>query len=334
MSTGKSCDKPMVGGLYSSACSVFLTFSINDIRTLLVYKLLLVYSLFFARRYAAFFSAVLQRNARMTALWHGVGFVHGVLNTDNMSILGLTIDYGPFRFVDHYDPDLVSNGSDDEGRYRLSRQPRVVEENLAYLLTALSTIMSRDELSEASSSLRQFADTYRVERTLVFMKKIGLVNVRIDDGDEELVNSLLEMMSDQRTDFTATFSQMSELSIKRLALIACSTSAEGPHWAVQQLAEHRDFKHWINKYRDRLSRSNVSDCQRRKIMRRTNPRYVLRNWMAQDAIQEAENGDFTRLRTLHSILGDPFTYQWEAEYLGYADRPPAWAYNITLTCSS
>jgi len=286
-------------------------------------------------RYAALFDCVVQRVARTTAQWLGVGFVHGVLNTDNMSLLGLTIDYGPFQFVDYYDPDLVSNGSDDERRYRLSRQPEVVEANLRYLLAAMSTIMSSDERSQASASLKRFAAVYRAERTSTLLRKLGLETVvgAEDDDDVELVESLLRIVSDARSDFTATFRQLSEIPLEQLSNMS-AVDVEVSRWAVDELVGRGEFQDWIVRYVRRCRRSNVADGRRLHAMRSNNPRYVLRNWMAENAIRSAENGDFSPLRTLARILERPFTYQPEAERLGYADRPPSWAANITVTCSS
>lgn len=287
----------------------------------------------YVHRYSMLFGRILRRVARTTALWLGVGFVHGVLNTDNMSLLGLTIDYGPFQFVDHYDPDIVSNGSDDERRYRLSRQPEVVEANLRYLLAAMSTIMSPDERSEASALLKQFGAIYRTERTSTLMRKLGVVTVDVDDVDTDLVESLLHIMSDVRSDFTATFRHLSNIPMEQLAKIAVGVETSR-WWTVDQLAGHVEFVDWVSTYESRCRRENVNDAARLSVMQSNNPRYILRNWMAEDAIRAAENGDFTRLKKLAKILERPFTYQLDAERLGYADRPPSWSANITVTCSS
>ena len=284
-------------------------------------------------RYARFFEAVVKRVAVTTALWQSVGFVHGVLNTDNVSILGLTIDYGPFRFADEFDVNMVPNSSDDERRYSYSRQPAVMEENLRHLLTALSSLMTSDEYRDAEDVLKRYKAVYRQEYMRAFRCKIGLSGVEITDEDETLISQLLSIMADQRADFTAAFRQLSDISLHALLKVKSKSAKHSP-WALQQLVQHSSFSSWVVRYAARLNDAGVSDSERRSVMKRTNPRYVLRNWMAQQAINRAETDDFSVIRSLQAILGRPFEKQSAAELMGYSSHPPLWSRNITVSCSS
>jgi len=268
-----------------------------------------------------------------TALWQSVGFAHGVLNTDNVSILGLTIDYGPFRFADEFDENMLPNSSDDERRYSYSRQPAVMEENLHHLLHALSALMTCEEYRKAESALENFRAIYWREYMQVFRRKIGLPAVQITDDDETLILELLSMMSDQKADFTATFRQLSDISLHALLKVK-SRSMKLLPWALQQLTQHVRFSSWLVHYARRLKQAGVSDSERHSVMQRANPHYVLRNWMAQQAIDRAETNDFSMIHLLQSVLSRPFEEQTVAELMGFSGRPPLWSKNITVSCSS
>jgi len=284
-------------------------------------------------RYARFFEAVVKRVAVTTALWQSVGFAHGVLNTDNVSILGLTIDYGPFRFADEFDENMIPNSSDDDGRYSYSRQPTVMEENLHHLLTALSCLMTSEEYRDAENALKSYKAVYLQEYMQAFRRKIGLSSVEIADEDETLITQLLAIMSDQKADFTATFRQLSDILLHALLKVKHKNMKHLP-WALQQLARHSSFNSWLVQYAQRLKQANVSDSERRSVMQWTNPRYVLRNWMAQQAINRAETNDFSMIHSLQTILRRPFKEQTAAELMGYSSRPPLWSRNISVSCSS
>ena len=284
-------------------------------------------------RYACFFREVVRRVAVTTALWQSVGFAHGVLNTDNVSILGLTIDYGPFRFADEFDEHIVPNSSDDEHRYSYSRQPAVMEENLRHLLSALSTLMTSEEYRDAENALKSYRAVYRQEYMRAFQRKIGLSGVEITFDDEILISELLSIMSDQKADFTAAFRQLSDISLHAL-FTAKSKNRKHLPWALQQIVQHVRFSNWLSQYGQRLKRAGISDDARRSVMQRANPRYVLRNWMAQQAIDRAETADFSMIHLLQSVLRTPFKEQSVAEWMGYSGRPPSWSRNITVSCSS
>lgn len=284
-------------------------------------------------RYARFFEAVVKRVAVTTALWQSVGFAHGVLNTDNVSVLGLTIDYGPFRFADEFDETMTPNSSDDERRYSYGRQPAVMEENLRHLLTALSVLMTSEEHRHAENALQSYKAVYRWEYMRAFQLKIGLPSVKISDDVESLISQLLSVMADQKADFTATFRQLSDTSLQAL-LKAKRKKVNHLPWALQQLVQHSHFISWLVQYARCLKLSGVSDSERRSVMQRANPRYVLRNWMAEQAISRAETNDFSMIHLLQAILRRPFEERYAAESMGYSSRPPLWSRNITVSCSS
>jgi len=274
-----------------------------------------------------------KRVASTTALWQSVGFVHGVLNTDNVSILGLTIDYGPFRFADEFDEDMVPNVSDDERHYSYCRQPAVMQENLSHLLTALSRLMTSDEYRDAERVLRSFMTVYQQEYMHAFRRKIGLSGAKIAGEDEGLISQLLSFMDNQHADFTATFRQLSDIPLHAL-MKAKNKNVKYLPWALQQLVQHPHFSSWLAQYTQRLNHAGVSDLERRLVMQHANPQYVLRNWMAQQAIARAENNDFSTISSLLAVLRRPFEEQSAAELMGYSSRPPLWSRNITISCSS
>jgi len=274
----------------------------------------------------------MRRIAVTTALWQSVGFAHGVLNTDNVSILGLTMDYGPFRFADEFNENMTPNFSDDEHRYSYGQQPAVMEENLGHLLTALSRIMTTEEHRDAENALKSYKAVYQQEYMRAFRLKIGL-STSTNAGDEILISQLLSIMSDQKADFTAAFRQLSDISLHALRRLK-SKDVEHLPWALQQLVQHPGFSSWLMQYAEHLKKTGVSDLERRSVMQRANPHYVLRNWMAQLAVEAAEANDFSTIHSIQTILRRPFEKQAVAELMGYSSCPPLWSRNITVSCSS
>ncbi|XP_042328720.1 protein adenylyltransferase SelO-like isoform X3 [Sceloporus undulatus] len=286
-------------------------------------------NLYDPNRYLAFFSRVVSETANLMALWMSVGFAHGVCNTDNFSLLSITIDYGPFGFMDSYDPDFVPNTSDDERRYKIGNQANVGMFNLNKLLQALNLLLAPRQKQLASQILEGYSEQYYRCFTEIFKRKLGLLGN--DDEDNYLIAFLLKLMEDSRADFTMTFRQLSEISQDQLK----DLSIPKEFWALQDVAEHEFFSHWVNLYLLRLKRNKGdSDFERRKRMTGINPRYVLRNWMAESAAQKAEKNDFSEVRLLQQILQFPFQAQTVAERAGYAQRPPAWAQEVKISCSS
>uniref|UniRef100_A0A8C9ZPQ9 Selenoprotein O n=1 Tax=Sander lucioperca TaxID=283035 RepID=A0A8C9ZPQ9_SANLU len=252
-------------------------------------------------KYLVFYSTVVNETAHLIAQWMSVGFAHGVCNTDNFSLLSITIDYGPFGFMESYNPNFVPNTSDDEGRYSIGAQANVGLVNLEKLLMALSPVLSKKQIHQ------------------LFKAKLGLLGEEEDDG--YLIAFLLKMMEDTKSDFTMVFRQLSEVPAQQLH----------NRNFTQDLSSHKLFSDWLSKYLLRL-RTTLSDCQ--KYLTDVNPRYVLRNWMAESAISKAEINDFSEVELLYHILSFPFVTQETAEEASYAARPPLWAKRLKISCSS
>ncbi|KAK9527528.1 hypothetical protein VZT92_014082 [Zoarces viviparus] len=279
-------------------------------------------------KYLVFYSTVVNETAHLIAQWMSIGFAHGVCNTDNFSLLSITIDYGPFGFMESYSPNFVPNTSDDEGRYSIGAQADVGLFNLQKLLVALSPVLSKQQESKAEHILNGYVDIYHKRIHQLFKAKLGLLEEEEDDG--YLIAFLLKMMEDTQSDFTMAFRQLSEVSAQRL-----QDRDFTQLWALEDLSSHKLFPDWLSVYQLRLIRQqNDSDLDRQQRMRNVNPRYVLRNWMVESAISKAEMNDFSEVELLHHILSFPFVTQVTAEEAGYASRPPVWAKRLKVSCSS
>ena len=271
-------------------------------------------------RYAALLRAIVQQTADLLAHWQAVGFCHGVMNTDNMSVLGLTLDYGPFQFLDGFDPAHICNHSDTQGRYAYQRQPQVAYWNLFCLGQAFMPLV------EDSDLILQVLETY-TERfstcLLAHMRdKLGLLQPQAEDA--ALVASLCDLLASERIDYTIFWRRLSQAV---LALEHAQTDAFGP---VNDLFLNRPaWEDWRMKYCTRLSQQASGSGQR---MLQKNPRFVLRNHLGEQAIRLAEQGDFSQVQTLLTLLSDPF--ETHPGYDAYADFPPEWAASIAISCSS
>ena len=271
-----------------------------------------------ADRYARLFNEVVERTARMIARWQAVGWAHGVMNTDNMSILGLTLDYGPFGFMDDYDAGFICNHSDHNGRYAFNRQPYIGLWNLGCLAQALMPLVEKESLKTALDSYTPLFDQ---EYLKLMRAKLGLVEARSED--DELIRDLLGLLQGSRADYPIVFREL-------------GTFSSGEAGSNERLSEHfldRDrFYAWGARYRDRLRNENSGDEERRERMNRVNPKYVLRNYLAQTAIEKAVNKDFSEIDRLLTLVHDPFTDHPGME--SYAAAPPNWGKHLTVSCSS
>lgn len=280
-----------------------------------------------AHPYAALLSEVARRTASLMAQWQAVGFCHGVMNTDNMSILGLTIDYGPFGFLDAFDPGHICNHSDHQGRYAYARQPNVGFWNLHALAQAMLPLIGgadEEASDEALEALEPYKTLFPAELEARMAAKLGLTEVR--PGDRELIDDLLRLMAQDRSDFTITFRRLSDFS-------TAATPGNGLHPPLRDMFIDREgFDAWASRYRARLLAQDLPDVQRALRMNRTNPKYVLRNHLADVAIRQAQAGDFDELHRLQAVLERPFDEQ--PEHAAYADFPPDWAQTIEVSCSS
>lgn len=269
---------------------------------------------------AALLQAVSLRTARLMAHWQALGFAHGVMNTDNMSILGLTIDYGPFGFLDAFDPGHICNHSDHQGRYAFSRQPNVGWWNLHALAQALLPLVEGDT-ERLKASLAPYADAFSQAMTGLMRAKLGLRDER--DEDAGLIDDLLRLLAADRVDYT--------IAMRRLA--GFSTAEGAAQTTLRDLFVDRPaFDAWAARYAARLRAESSQDTERAAAMRRVNPKFVLRNHLAEQAIRQAEAGDFSETRRLLAVLSRPFDEQPEAE--ADAGFPPDWARHLEVSCSS
>ncbi|MET0336087.1 MAG: protein adenylyltransferase SelO, partial [Rhizobacter sp.] len=280
-----------------------------------------------AQPYLALLAEVSRKTAELMADWQAVGFCHGVMNTDNMSILGLTIDYGPFGFLDGFDPGHICNHSDHQGRYAYARQPNAAFWNLHALAQGLMPLIadgstSDEDASEAAlEALEAYKTTFPRALEQKMRAKLGLVTER--DEDRGLIDGLLKRMAADRADFSITFRRLAQFS-----------SAEGaPNAGVRDMFLDREaFDAWAAGYGARLRAEGSVDAERALRMNQANPKYVLRNHLAEVAIRAAGEGDFTETQRLLKVLERPFDEQ--PEHSAYADFPPAWAQSIEVSCSS
>ena len=274
----------------------------------------------------ALLEAVSQRTATLMAGWQSVGFCHGVMNTDNLSILGLTIDYGPFGFLDAFDPGHVCNHSDNQGRYAFSRQPSVAFWNLHALAQALQPLVAGtvdDEIGALKAAMEPYKATFEAAMQARMRAKLGLREARPEDG--ELIDDLLRLMAQDRCDFTITFRALGRFDSQTPG----TDNAAVRDWFVDRPA----FEAWALRYRQRLQAEASRDAEREAGMNRANPKFVLRNHLAESAIRRAQQGDFSETERLLKVLQTPFDEHPDAP-AAYAALPPDWAQQLEVSCSS
>lgn len=267
--------------------------------------------------YARLLEAVSARTADLLAQWQAVGFCHGVMNTDNMSVLGLTIDYGPFQFLDAFNPAHICNHSDHGGRYAYHRQPNVAYWNLFCLGQALLPLM--DEQQQALDALEPYKTRFPAALTRRMGAKLGLADTR--DDDATLIEELMQLMAKDAVDFTILFRRLCD-------------AVDGAIEPVRDLFLQREsFDAWAARWRERLQAQPGFDATATATaMRRVNPRIVLRNHLAQIAIQRAEQGDFGEVDRLLKALSAPYDeHEGEDDLAAF---PPDWAQHIEISCSS
>ncbi|ODU58978.1 MAG: hypothetical protein ABT02_12490 [Comamonadaceae bacterium SCN 68-20] len=268
--------------------------------------------------YAALLQAVAERTAELIAQWQAVGFCHGVMNTDNMSILGLTIDYGPFQFLDAFDPGHVCNHSDTQGRYAFDRQPGVAYWNLLCLGQALHPLAG--DVDTVRAALQAYPRTFQDALARRLRAKLGLDHPRKDDEhDEALVQSLLALLAQDAVDHTIFWRRLAHAVAGGDFGPVAALFKDGAAWA-----------RWLLLYSERLALMDKALAA--DLMLKTNPRYVLRNHLAEQAIRAAAQGDMAPLHTLQGLLARPFD-----EHPGHdawADFPPGWAAHLAISCSS
>lgn len=281
-------------------------------------------------RYGDWFEEVCVRTARTVAHWMRVGFVHGVLNTDNMSILGLTIDYGPYGWIDDFDPDWTPNTTDAQGRrYRFGWQPRVAHWNLSRLAQALSPLFG--DVAPLQAGLDRYVEAWQAAEREVVAGKLGLARCR--DGDLALMERLQALMQSAQVDMAIWFRALAELDP---AQPSRTPMADGFYDASLREAHAADLEQWLRDYALRLRDDPLDAAARRARMRASNPKYVLRNYLAQQAIDQAAAGDPSGIADLLEVMRRPYDEQPGRE--AHAAKRPDWARSRAgcsmLSCSS
>ena len=269
--------------------------------------------------YAAFLHCVVERTAHLIACWQGVGFCHGVLNSDNMSILGLTLDYGPFGFQDNFNAGHICNHSDHAGRYAWHQQPEIGLWNLHCLAQALLPLADKDSLTHV---LQQYQPLFEKEFSEQLRQKLGLLTWL--DTDWDLVSTLLEHMQKSGTDWTRFWRTLSEFD----------SAADTSNNTVRDMfIDRQAFDFWAAQYRNRLLQEHNQQPARSERMNSVNPAYVLRNHLAETAIRRAQlESDFSEVERLRHCLATPFTRK--KEYEDYDAPAPDWASELSISCSS
>jgi len=261
--------------------------------------------------YEDFFRVIVKETAKMIAHWQACGFNHGVMNTDNMSILGETFDYGPYGFMEDYNPSHVCNHSDHQGRYAFKNQPYIGLWNCSALGHALSSLISEESQGEI---LQTYEAIFQDTLAELYRKKLGLDQVQPEDAT--LIQGLLDIMESEKLDYTNTFRNLTQALAKK-------NSPE---------LNSEISKSWVVSFLERHSKETLSKDKRLELMNQVNPKFILRNYMAQEAIEAAEVNDFSKLETLIIVMTQPF--EELIEHQEFSNKSPIWAKGLEISCSS
>jgi uncharacterized protein YdiU (UPF0061 family) len=291
----------------------------------------------------AWFRDICLRTADLVVHWMRVGFVHGVMNTDNMSVLGLTIDYGPYGWVEDFDPDWTPNTTDAAGRrYSFGQQPQIALWNLVQFANALVPLFS--DTRPLQAGIDAYSERFNSACRQMLARKIG-IETSVDEAIESLTDELAEVLQLTETDMTIFYR-----TLAAVRLCPADTELAADQWqqVLQSLEDacyepaavgsevQSRLQHWLRKYRAALLERGVTDDARRLLMDRTNPKFVLRNYLAQLAIDRAEQGDASLIQELQQVLKTPYEQQPEKDHL--AAKRPEWAKHRAgcsmLSCSS
>jgi uncharacterized protein YdiU (UPF0061 family) len=260
---------------------------------------------------------VVQRTASLVANWQAQGFAHGVLNSDNMSILGDTFDFGPFAFIDDYQPGFICNHSDHDGRYAFDQQPSIGLWNCHALAQALSKLIPEADIEAA---LELYRPTLVRDYSNLMRQKLGLA--REKDEDQTLVQQLLLLLAAQKHDYSTFF-----------RTLANTEQQQSSSQLRDNFVDREAFDNWFSSYRTRISKEDQTNEQRRETMNAINPKYILRNYLAQQAIDAAVNQEnFEEVDTLLTLMQNPFDEHPGMEK--YAEPAPQWGKELEISCSS
>jgi uncharacterized protein YdiU (UPF0061 family) len=260
------------------------------------------------KTYSDFLENVVESTAKMIAKWQAIGFCHGVMNTDNMSIHGITFDYGPFGFLDEFNRNHICNSSDHLGRYSFANQPAIGFWNLHAFAITLSSLI---EPEEQKKILENYEQIFLNEYHQLMAQKLGFIG--FDDEVKSLIYQILDLLEKHKIDYTIFFRQLANQTSKN--------------------CQNNELKNWNNQYFQLLKSKNIENPERKILMNSVNPKFILRNYLLQNAIQKAElENDFSEVKTLQKIMQNPFDEQ--NEFDSYAKIPPIWAKEIKISCSS
>ena len=288
--------------------------------------------------YVNWLAEIARRTADMIVHWQRVGFVHGVMNTDNMSIHGLTIDYGPYGWLENYDPGWTPNTTDASmKRYRFSAQPHIARWNVERLANAIYPLV--EEVEPLENALNAYVTRFNEKWPQMMSDKLGIVAFD-PELDGSLIEGLLDLLPRAETDMTLFFRGLADIDAASSPIDDDELLAplSGAYYAPDQLSgDHRVATiAWLRRYRERIAASGQPDAQRRRAMNLVNPKYVLRNYLAQLAIDDAEQGEFALTNDLLDALRKPYDDQPEHER--FAAKRPDWARTrpgcSMLSCSS
>jgi serine/tyrosine/threonine adenylyltransferase len=292
--------------------------------------------------YLAWLEEICRRTAEMIVHWQHVGFVHGVMNTDNMSILGLTIDYGPYGWLENYDPNWTPNTTDAQGRrYRYGHQPQIAMWNLIQLANAIYPLI--DEVEPLEKALEVYAQTFQQGYQEMMAAKLGFFSFE-EETDKALIDDLMENLKMVETDMTIFYRQLAALesnneNLEQVSNEDLMTPLMQAYYLPEQLTDEykSSIGDWLRAYVSRLQKDARPASERRLAMNKVNPKYVLRNYLAQLAIDKSEQGDHSMVNELLEVLRRPYDEQPERE-AEYYQRRPDWARQRAgcsmLSCSS
>lgn len=290
-----------------------------------------------AEVYIDWFKEVCVKTAEMIVHWQRVGFVHGVMNTDNMSILGLTIDYGPYGWLDNYDPDWTPNTTDrEQRRYRFGNQPQIAAWNLNQLANAIYPLI--EQVEPLQDALRLYSNCFIEKYRLMMNQKLGLPKYR-PDSDKALQDDLLDLLQLTETDMTIFYRKLANISAETDTSDAqLLAELEEAYYQPESVSENIKSQtvNWLRQYIARVQQDKTSDASRKQTMNTVNPKYVLRNYLAQLAIDKADEGDYSMVNELLEVMRHP--YDEQPAHQVWAEKRPDWARTKAgcsmLSCSS
>ena len=261
-------------------------------------------------KYEIFFDQTIKSTAELIANWQAVGFAHGVMNTDNMSLLGETFDFGPFGFLEEYNPEFICNHSDHSGRYAFNNQPAIGLWNCRALAAALDKIIDEEKLIESLQNYQHYFYDCLID---LYREKLGLK--KKDKGDIELIESLLTWLQNSKKDYTNFFRNLNQI-----------------HEVENKIFDDEEGRLWFDKFSERFKLEKISKKESQKLMLARNPKYILRNYLAHQAIEKAEKGDYSEIDLLINLLAKPFNEHTEFE--SYSNASPEWGKSLEISCSS